>query len=211
MDKRDKLVLLSSLFAVSIVVANIASVKIMSIGPWVVDAGTLVFPITFLVSDTIAEVYGKRTAYRVVITGFICMLFALFILTLANIAPPAPFWEGQEAFEYVIGTVPRLVFASMTAYLISQIHDVWAFHFWRNLTRGRHLWFRNNASTAVSQAIDTSLFIVIAFGGTVAFSELISMIVSVYLFKMAFAVMDTPFVYLLVGWCRKGGSDYEKG
>ena len=131
MQNNGKLVLLSGIFIVGIVTANIASAKIMTLGPWVMDAGTLVFPITFLMTDIIGEVWGKRTAYNVVWTGFVCAAVAAVILTLARLAPPAPFWQGQDAFDRVIGAVPRLVIASLITYLISQNHDVWAFHFWR--------------------------------------------------------------------------------
>ncbi len=206
----EKLILLSGVFIVSIVAANIASAKIMALGKWVIDAGTLVFPITFLMTDTISEVYGKKIAYRVVITGFICTVLAVAVLTLARIAPPAPFWTGQEAFDQVVGTVPRLVFASLATYLISQTHDIWAFDFWKRKTQGKYLWLRNNFSTAVSQGIDTCLFTVFAFAGTVATRELAAMILSVYVFKVVFALVDTPFCYLLVRWCRNEGRIAEE-
>jgi len=203
MRAEDKLILLSGLFIVGIVIANIASTKIMAIGPWTVDAGTLVFPLTFLMTDTISEVWGKRTAYTVVLTGFICAATATLILTLARLAPPAPFWQAQAAFELIFGGVPRLVAASLLTYLVSQSHDVWAFHFWKERTKGKHLWLRNNASTMVSQAIDTLLFTLLAFGGTVTGRELLLMMASVYVFKVVFALLDTPFCYLLVRWCAK--------
>lgn len=202
MHGQSKLVLLSGIFIVGIVIANIASAKIMVLGPWIMDAGTLVFPITFLMTDTISEVWGKRVAYQVVLTGFVCAVLATAILTLARFAPPAPFWHGQEAFDQVIGAVPRLVFASLATYLVSQTHDVWAFHFWKEKTKSRHLWLRNNASTIVSQAIDTCLFTTLAFAGTMTGQELLLMITSVYGFKVLFALLDTPFCYLLVQWCK---------
>lgn len=197
-----KLILLSGIFIIGIVIANIASTKIMTLGPWVMDAGTLVFPITFLMTDVIGEVWGKRTAYQVVWTGFICAVLATAILVIVLFATPAPFWQGQQAFEQVIGAVPRLVLASLATYLVSQSHDVWAFHYWRQKTKGRHLWLRNNASTIVSQAIDTLMFTTLAFAGTMTWNELLYMMTSVYSFKVVFALMDTPFCYLLVKWCK---------
>jgi uncharacterized integral membrane protein (TIGR00697 family) len=197
-----KLVLLSGIFIVGIVVANIASTKIMTLGPWVMDAGTLVFPVTFLMTDVIGEVWGKKTAYHVVWTGFFCAALAMAILVLVMYAPPAPFWQGQQAFEQVVGAVPRLVLASLVTYLVSQIHDVWAFHFWKQKTKGKHLWLRNNASTIVSQAIDTILFTTLAFAGTMTGNELLYLMTSVYGFKVVFALMDTPLCYMLVRWCN---------
>src|SRR5690554_3050677 len=123
MQNNGKLILLSGIFIVGIVIANIASTKVMALGAFVMDAGTLVFPITYLMTDVIGEVWGKRTAYHVVWTGFVCTALATAILTLARLAPPAPFWQGQEAFDQVIGAVPRLVFASLITYLVSQSHD----------------------------------------------------------------------------------------
>jgi uncharacterized integral membrane protein (TIGR00697 family) len=202
MQNNGKLILLSGIFITGIVAANIASTKIMVLGRWVMDAGTLVFPITFLMTDIIGEVWGKRTAYNVVWAGFACTAMATVILTLARLAPPAPFWQGQEAFDQVTGAVPRLVIASLITYVISQSHDVWAFHFWREKTKGKHLWLRNNASTIVSQAIDTVLFTTLAFAGTVTGHQLLLMMTSVYGFKVIFALLDTPFCYLLVKWCK---------
>ncbi|MDD2574191.1 MAG: queuosine precursor transporter [Bacillota bacterium] len=202
MQDSGKLILLNGIFIVGIVIANIASTKVMAFGAWVMDAGTLVFPITFLMTDVIGEVWGKRTAYHVVWTGFACAVLATVILTLARLAPPAPFWQGQEAFDQIIGAVPRLVIASLITYAVSQSHDVWAFHFWRGKTKGRHLWLRNNASTIVSQAIDTVLFSILAFAGTMTGNELLQLMTSVYGFKVLFALLDTPLCYLLVRWCK---------
>jgi uncharacterized integral membrane protein (TIGR00697 family) len=207
MQNNGKLILLSGIFIVGIVTANIASTKIMALGTMVMDAGTLVFPITFLMTDVIGEVWGKRTAYHVVWAGFACTVLAAAILTLARLAPPAPFWHGQEAFEQIAGAVPRLVIASLITYVVSQSHDVWAFHFWREKTSGRHLWLRNNASTIVSQAIDTVLFTTLAFAGTVPGQELLAMMTSVYGFKVVFALLDTPFCYLLVRWCKPAAEE----
>jgi hypothetical protein len=115
-----------------------------------------------------------------------------------GLLPPAPFWEGQSAYESILGMVPRITLASMIAYLISQHHDVFAFHFWRQKTKGRFLWLRNNASTMVSQALDTGLFIPIAFWGTVSTEVLTEMLLTQYVIKLIIAAGDTPFCYLLV-------------
>ncbi len=109
---------------------------------------------------------------------------------------------NQEAYDTILGSVPRIVLASMVAYLVSQHHDVWAFHFWRNITKGKFLWLRNNASTMVSQGIDTVLFISIAFIGTVPTNVLLSMLVGQYVMKLVIALLDTPLCYILVGLIR---------
>ena len=108
----------------------------------------------------------------------------------------------QEAYVLVVGMVPRIVLGSLVAYLISQLHDVWAFHFWKGKTKGKHLWIRNNASTIVSQLIDSVVFVTIAFIGVVPGSVLLMMIVVQYVSKVIIAIVDTPFIYLGVWWLK---------
>ncbi len=197
------LVVLATLFATCLLVANILAVKLVSIGGWVVPAGVIAYPLTFLFTDVIAELYGRRIASRVVWLGFGANILMVILVFGGKLLPAAPFWEGQPAYESILGMVPRIVLASMIAYLISQHHDVFAFHFWRKKTRARFLWLRNNASTMVSQALDTGLFITIAFWGTVPTGILANMLLTQYLIKLAIAACDTPFCYLLVGLLKE--------
>ncbi len=205
MSREGKLILLSSLFVGTLLVANFIAVKIVAVGPFLVPAGIIAYPLTFLLTDTISEVYGKDTARRVVWTGFVVNLVAVVMVVVALRLPPAPFYEGEAAFGATLGLLPRIVLASLTAYLVSQHHDVLAFHFWRRRTRGRYLWLRNNASTIVSQLLDTVLFITIAFAGTMPLGTVASLILWQYLAKVLIAAADTPFCYLLVGWARGDG------
>lgn len=192
-------------FATLLIVANLIAVKLINIGPWVVPVAVIAYPFTFLVTDTIAELYGRRTATRVVWLGFVMNIIMVALIYLGKIIPPSSFWEGQDAYNTMFGAVPRIVLASMVAYLLSQHHDVFAFHFWRRRTNGKHLWLRNNASTMVSQGIDTVLFISIAFVGVVPTSVLLNMIVVQYVIKLCIAVVDTPICYVLVGLLRRKG------
>ena len=166
-------------------------------------AGIVAYPFTFLVSDTISEVYGRRTATRVVWLGFVFSLMMLALIYVAKVWPAAGFWEGQGAYDETLGSIPRIVLGSMVAYLISQNHDIIAFHLWRRFTGGRHLWLRNNASTFVSQGIDTVVFISIAFAGTFPASVIWNMIGTQYAAKLIISVLDTPLVYALVALVRK--------
>ena len=197
------LAILASFFVSLLIVSNIIAGKLLQIGDWVLPAGILAYPLTFLISDTIAEVYGRKTTTRIIWVGFATSLLMVLIIYMARIFPAAPFWENQEAFDLILGSVPRIVLASMVAYLVSQYHDVIAFHFWKNFTNGRYLWLRNNASTMMSQAVDTVLFVSIAFAGTLDFSVIINMILTQYVVKILIAIVDTPLVYVLVSQVRR--------
>ncbi len=194
---------LAAAFVALLLVANIIAVKLIGFGPWVVPAAIIVYPFTFLITDTIGEIYGKRAATRIIWIGFAVSLVMTVMVYLSQIIPPADAWAGQDAYESTLGAMPRIVAASMIAYLFSQHHDIFAFHFLRGLTRGKHLWLRNIASTAVSQAIDTLLFITIAFIGTVSTPLLVSLMVGQYIIKLIIAVLDTPLCYGLVWFIRK--------
>lgn len=194
---------LSMAFMTLLVVANIVAVKIIAIGPWTLSAGILAYPFTFLVTDTISEVYGRRTATRIVWMGFAFSVGMLLLVWLANIWPAAVFWEGQQAFSDTLGLLPRIVLGSMVAYLVSQNQDVLTFHFLRRRTEGRHLWLRNNVSTVLSQATDTFLFVTIAFAGTMPGNVFWEIMITQYVIKLLIAAVDTPVVYALVGLVRK--------
>ena len=145
--------------------------------------------------------WGRRRANQVVLLGFLVNLFVVAVVMFTVWHPPAEFWAEQDkAYKSLFGMVPRILLGSMCAYLASQFHDVWAFHFWKKKTKGRALWFRNNASTLSSQLIDSTIFTVIAFWGSFPPSSIGQMIVGQYVIKLIIAVVDTPIVYLLVRW-----------
>jgi hypothetical protein len=186
------------LFITSLLLSNIVATKIVQVGGLILPAAVVLYPFTFLITDVISEVEGRKEAHQLVMMGFYMSVVMVFILTICGILPAAPFWKHQGAYEAILGATPRIVIASMIAYLISQTHDVWAFHWWRERTSGRYLWLRNNISTAASQLIDTVLFIGIAFGGLFPLKTIALMTVSQYLIKVGIALCDTPFCYLLV-------------
>ncbi|MDW7649748.1 MAG: queuosine precursor transporter [Bacillota bacterium] len=188
--------LLSCSFVVLLVTSNVIAGKIITIGGLFAPAAVLCYSLTFATTDTLAEIWGKdRTRFVVNVGFFVTVLSALFI-RLAIITPAAPFWQEQEAFAFILGGNLRIVLASLTAYLISQHHDIWAFTFWKEKTGDRHLWLRNNLSTGVSQLLDTGIFITLAFYGTG--TPLFSMVFGQYVIKVLIGLLDTPIVYLLV-------------
>ncbi len=204
------LLILTAIFITSLTAANFLAAKVASLGKvfgieLLVPAGVLAYAVTFTATDVISEVYGRKAANYVVRVGFATQLLILLYAWVAVSMPIAPFQAGLgEAFNKLVASPPNIVLASLTAYLISQHHDVWAFHFWRRITKGKWLWLRNNASTAVSQLIDTTIFITLAFGvlptimggASVPWSLILNTVLGQYLIKLIIALLDTPFVYL---------------
>ncbi len=201
------------IYAALTVIANIIAVKVITVGeiPYfgmiVGPAGVIVYASTFLVTDILGEIYGKEYGKKAVITGLAANIVAIISILIALKWTPAPFvsQEFLKSFESVLGLAPRVVIASIIAYAISQTHDVYAFHFWKQKTNGRFLWFRNNASTMVSQLIDTVIFITIAFYGVFEPNVILSLIVGQYILKLIIAAIDTPFMYIAVqAWKAMG-------
>ena len=190
---------LGMLFMTCLLGSNIIAIKLINVGSWVISAGILLYPLTFLFTDTISEIFGRRQATFVVWLGFIGNVILVAAIYLAGIIPSPVFWEDQGAYNTILGGVPRIVLGSMIGYLVSQNIDVLGFHFLKQATGGRFLWLRNNGSTMISQSIDTVLFLLISFAGLVPAQVLWQMIWMQYVLKLAIAGIDTPFVYILVG------------
>jgi uncharacterized integral membrane protein (TIGR00697 family) len=207
-SKETKFAILLTAFIACISVLNVISAKL-----WVLEVGGLTLTLsggiiaywlTFPITDVVGEVFGRKRAQLVVWLGFFANVIVLLLTQTAIHLPPSEIYQHQESFGTVLGAVPVIVFASLTAYLIAQSHDVWAFEFWRKVTKGKHLWVRNNLSTMSSQLIDSLIFNGIAFGlfgsGVLSWTELLTMTLGYWLFKVAVALLDTPLVYALIYW-----------
>ena len=202
MRKTEKnLMLVNAIFLTSLLVANVVSSKIVSFWGLTVPAAIVAYPLTFLMTDVIGEIWGKEEANKTVKLGFICQMVSLVLIGGAILLPVAPFADNQAQFTEILGSSFRVVFASMIGYLVSQSWDVWIFHKIRDSyikkygsTKGGR-WIWNNASTMTSQIIDTAIFITIAFIGVVP--NIWAMILSQYLIKFVYALLDTPFFYLM--------------
>jgi len=169
------------------------------------SVGILPYPVTFLVTDIISEIYGKRRADQVVVSGFIASLFMIAIILVSQ-AAPATTWSPVSSPEFakVFGLTPGAVFASMTAYLTAQFIDIRLFHFWKRLTGGRHLWLRNNGSTIVSQFVDTSLVLaLLCLTGAIPWDLYGGLLANGFTFKVLVALADTPFFYLAARVLRR--------
>ncbi|MFC2134542.1 queuosine precursor transporter [Bacteroidota bacterium] len=198
--------LLLGLFIGSLIMANILGTKITTILGVRVSVGIFFVPILFLVTDIVAEVHGRKKAQSFVLIALIVMLFSLLMTALSIFMPPNPTWGNQEAYRTIFGATIRMTVASIIAFLMAQYHDIWAFDFLKKKMKGKKLWLRNNLSTWVSQFIDTTVFMFIAFYHinpkfTVPF--IFSLIIPYWLFKVVFAVLDTPLCYWGVWWLKK--------
>jgi len=202
--------LLSALFIGALVMANTLGSKITTIAGVRMSVGIFFVPILFLVTDVLGEVHGRTKARNLVIISAILNAFTLVMIYVCIKMPANPTWGNQEAYTVIFSSSLRMTFASLLAFVISQLHDVWSFDFWKRKTSGKHLWLRNNLSTAGSQLIDSTIFMFAAFYGisdkfTVPF--IISLIIPYWLFKIVVAIIDTPFCYLLVRWMRGDEKD----
>lgn len=169
------------------------------IGNLTFTGGEIAYAMTFLCTDVIAEIWGKRRAAITVMCGLGANILVLVLIRIALLLPPAPFGDGDEAFRAVVGATSRITLASIIAFVISQSHDIWLFHFIRKLTNKRHLWLRNNVSTFLSQVIDTTIFTLLAFYGV---APVIPLIIGQLTAKCLLAVVDTPIAYFLVWFIR---------
>ena len=187
------------IFVGLVVMAQILANKIVLFGTFTLPAGVIVYATGFLVTDILCEFYGKKKALEAVWGGFLASILLVLAVKIAIAWPPAPFWTGQEAFQSTLQLTERIVLGSLVAYVISQNWDVRVFHKLKDMTGGRHLWLRNNVSTMTSQALDTVIFITIAFYGVL---PVVPLIVGQYIVKLLIAALDTPFIYG-VHWARR--------
>ena len=221
MQLKDKLLaqriylLLGALFITSLVVSNLifqkffywypVDIEIFGSKLFEISVGILPYPITFLITDLISEIYGKKRANDVVVVGIFASIFSLLIIYTASVVP-AISWSpvSDSLFNTVFGNSTIAVFASMLTYLFAQFVDIQIYHFWKRLTKGKHLWLRNNFSTWFSQFVDTFtiVFLLCSFG-IIDWANFKGLLVSGFLFKVLVAALDTPFLYLGVYLFRK--------
>ena len=196
-------IILAGIFIASLVTCNLIANKFVTVDlgfkVFIVSAGILPYPLTFLVTDLISELYGQRKANLVVFSGFIASMFVLLFLWLGSQFEAIPgSIVNDSTYNSVFQNAWRLIAASMVAYLFAQFVDVRIFHFWKKLTNGKHLWLRNNGSTVASQLVDTTLVICILFVGVWETDQILSAIRDGWLFKMLMAFIDTPIIYGII-------------
>jgi queuosine precursor transporter len=206
-----RFVIITAIFVSCLITANIIAVKVISAGPFIFPAAIVVFPISYIFGDILTEVYGYRIARKIIWLGFACNLFFVFFTWVGQILPPASFWEGQAAYKNILGYTWRLLAASICGYLVGEFVNSFIMAKMKILTKGRWLWSRTIGSTIAGQALDTSLFIVIAYIGTPSFVPI--MILFHWLAKVLIETAATPFTYMIVKFLKKRESidtfDYQ--
>lgn len=241
-ERRERVFLvLAGLFLCAMTLLNVVGItRFIQLGPLALAVGVLPYPLTFLCTDLICELYGRARANFLVTLGLALNVFILGVLTLGDLAPSVPTdtmppWqvlslanpvplpngeivEGEVGlYQLIYATTSGAVFASMLAYIAAQYCDVQLFHFWKRLTRGKHLWLRNNFSTLISQMVDSVMVVTVTFGavflrGEMAFQTLLVLVGSNYAFKALSALLDTLPLYVLVhylrGYLQLGPDDY---
>ena len=187
------------------VVANIQVLKLVELFGITATLGNIVYASSFLITDILSEIYGKDEAKKGVFIGLFALVAMTVLMNLALYFVPAPDDFAQESLSTIFGFMPRIAGASLLAYLLSQLHDVWAFDFWRQkFPAEKFLWLRNNASTMVSQLIDSTVFTLLAFWGVFPLGVLIEIFWTTYLLKWIVGAADTPFLYIARSWFNKG-------
>lgn len=214
MQLKDKLLaqriylFLGALFITSLVVSNLIfqkffywyplDVEIFGSKLFEISVGILPYPITFLITDLISEIYGKKRANEIVIAGIFASIFSLLIISISSVVPATPWsYVDDDMFSKVFGNSAIAVFASMITYLFAQFVDIQIYHFWKRLTKGKHLWLRNNFSTWFSQFVDTfTILILLCSFKIIPWENFNGLLISGFLFKVFVAILDTPFLYL---------------
>ena len=205
-DKSDSYTIIAVFFTVCYIVSNIMAVKVIGVfGLFYFDAGTITFPLAYMLGDVLTEIWGYRTARNTIILAFLCNVFVV-ICTQIGVWLPSPDYLDvtSNAYNTIYSYVPRIVFASLTGFLLGELSNAWIMDKMKNLTNGKHLWFRTIGSSIVGYIFDTVPFVLIAFAGALTTRDILLMILSQYIIKIAIeALFGTPMAYALIAFLKK--------
>ena len=199
-----RFLVIAAFFVTALVVSNIIAVKLVEISGRVFPAGLVIFPLSYILGDVLAEVYGFKAARAVIWLGFACNLLALAAIQIAILLPAAPFYEHEQAYEDVLGTTWRIFLASLTAYVVGELANAYVLARMKSATRGRFLWSRTIGSTIVGEGLDSAIFVTIAFAG--AGGELLNPILTTWAIKVGYETIATPLTYAVVGYLKRAES-----
>ncbi len=196
-----RFVIIAALFITCLLTANIVGVKVIGIGSFILPAAVAIFPLSYILGDILTEVYGYRSARKVIWLGFACNLIFVLFAWIAQEMPAAPFWELQMAYESILGFAWRLFIASLCGYFVGEFVNSFILARMKVLTRGRWLWSRTIGSTVFGEGLDTIIFVTIAYYGTPSFVPI--MILYHWLTKVAIETAATPLTYAVVNWLKR--------
>lgn len=191
-----------AVFITCLMTANVIAVKLIALSGWIMPAGILIFPLSYIAGDVLTEVYGYRQARRVIWLGFLCNAVLTGTIFLGQVVPPASIWDGQEAYERILGYTPRILMASFFAYLVGEFANSFVLAKMKIATRGRWLWMRTIGSTLVGEGLDSLVFILIAFSGVIPSAALGSAILTQWVVKTLYEVIATPLTYSVVRFLK---------
>ncbi len=198
-----RFITLVALFITCLIAANITAVKLVSLFGLLLPAAIVIFPVSYILGDVLTEVYGFRQARRVIWLGFLCNLIVVAAIWVGMVLPAASFWDGQEAYERILGATPRILGASFLAYLVGEFANAFVLAKMKVATEGRWLWARTIGSTLVGQGLDSAIFITLAFAGVIPLEALVAAIVTQWLVKSAYEAAATPLTYAVVGYLKR--------
>ncbi len=198
----NRFLLIAILYVTALMTANTVSSKLVELGPFIVAGGIVVFPVSYIFGDILTEVYGYKASRKIIWLGFLAQLLMVFFYLVVSRLPAPTFWTNQNAYDAILGFVPRLVFASMFAYLCGEFANSYVLSRMKVWMNGRALWMRTIGSTLVGEGIDSVIFGLIAFGGVLPFPALQTVILSGYILKVIYEILATPITYKIVRWLK---------
>ncbi|MBX3083930.1 MAG: queuosine precursor transporter [Anaerolineae bacterium] len=195
--------IVTAIFVTVLIVSNITSVKQLVLGPFTFDGGTIIFPLSYIFGDVLTEVYGYARSRRVIWTGFACLLLTVVVFGIVQQLTPAPYWDAQPAYDAILGQTPRIVLASLVAFFVGEFSNSYVLAKMKIATQGKWLWARTIGSTIVGEGVDTLIFALVAFAGTMGNSDLVNLVVSNYIFKVGVEAVFTPITYWVVDFLKR--------
>ena len=195
--------MLAGLFVMTLIVSNIASIKVVAIGPLVFDAGTILFPLSYIVGDIVTEVYGYRKMRSLLYVGVVSLILTMMTFWVVQILPASPDWPNQVAYESILGVVWRIVLASVTALFLGEIMNAYVMARMKVRSKGKNLWVRMISSSVVGSAIDTVVFSTVAFLGTMPFDALAQLMITVFLIKITTEVVVSPLTVKIINIVKR--------
>jgi len=197
------LMTIAVIFVSVLLISNVASSKIVSLGPFDFDGGTILFPLSYIFGDILTEVYGYKRTRKIIWMGFLMNIFMALVFIGVGAMPSSPYWTNQAAYDVILGWTPRIVLASVIAYFAGEFSNSYILAKMKIWMNGKKLWIRTISSTLVGEAFDTLIFVMIAFYGVLPSELLLTVIISNYVFKIGIEVLFTPITYLIVGKLKK--------